>query len=94
MERQKFNKGIGLTALGSFWWGVIGVIYFKYITFIGHIELVVHRCLWTTFTLVVTTFFFSKWQIFFNILPYVNIKAFYRMKLEANLKQICFTKLY
>ena len=40
MEKQKFNKGIGLTALGSFWWGVIGVIYFKYISFAGSIEAV------------------------------------------------------
>jgi chloramphenicol-sensitive protein RarD len=31
MENQKFNKGIVLTALGSFWWRVIGVIYLKYI---------------------------------------------------------------
>jgi len=54
--------------LGSFWWGFLGVLYFKYITFIGHIELVVHRCLWTTFTLIITTFLFSKWHIFFDII--------------------------
>jgi chloramphenicol-sensitive protein RarD len=29
---------------------------------------VVHRCLWTTFTLIITTFLFSKWHIFFNII--------------------------
>ena len=61
-----FNKGITLTALGSFWWGVIGVIYFKYISFIGHIEVVLHRCIWTAFFLIITTSFFSKWQIFLN----------------------------
>ena len=44
---QNFNKGLLLTSLGSFWWGFIGVIYFEYVSFIGHIELVVHRCLWT-----------------------------------------------
>ena len=66
--KQDFNKGLLLTSLGSFWWGFIGVIYFEYVSFIGHIELVVHRCLWTTFTLVITTFFFSKWHIFFEIL--------------------------
>ena len=65
---KEFNKGLLLAGLGSFWWGFFGVLYFKYITFIGHIELVVHRCLWTTFTLVVTTFLFSKWHIFFNII--------------------------
>ena len=51
----------------AFWWGFIGVIYFEYVSFIGHIELVVHRCLWTAFTLILTTFFFSKWSIFFKI---------------------------
>jgi len=65
---NEFNKGLLLAGFGSFWWGFFGVIYFKYITFIGHIELVVHRCLWTTFTLVITTFLFSKWNIFFNVI--------------------------
>ena len=65
---KEFNKGLLLAGMGSFWWGFFGVIYFKYITFIGHIELVIHRCLWTTFTLIFTTFFFSKWNIFFKII--------------------------
>ena len=65
---KEFNKGLLLAGSGSFWWGFIGVIYFKSITYIGHIELVVHRCLWSTVTLILTTFFFSKWHIFFEIL--------------------------
>ena len=65
---KEFNKGLLLAGFGSFWWGFFGVIYFKYIAYIGHIELVVHRCLWTAFTLILTTFFFSKWNIFFQIL--------------------------
>ncbi len=65
---KEFNKGLLLAGSGSFWWGFIGVIYFKSITYIGHIELVVHRCLWSTVTLIITTFFFSKWNIFFKIL--------------------------
>ena len=64
---KEFNKGLLLAGFGSFWWGFFGVIYFKYIAYIGHIELVVHRCLWTAFTLILTTFFFSKWSIFFKI---------------------------
>ena len=68
MEKQKFNKGIGLTALGSFWWGVIGVIYFKYISFAGSIEVVIHRCVWTSVVLIITTFYFSKWDVFFKII--------------------------
>ena len=61
---KEFNKGLLLTSLGSFWWGFIGVIYFEYVAFIGHVELVVHRCLWTAVMLVITTTFFSKWKIF------------------------------
>ena len=65
---KEFEKGLLLAGFGSFWWGFFGVIYFKYVAFIGHIELVIHRCLWTTFTLIVTTFFFSKWEIFFKLI--------------------------
>ncbi len=65
---KEFNKGLLLAGFGSFWWGFFGVIYFKHIAYIGHIELVVHRCLWTAFTLILTTFFFSKWNVFFKII--------------------------
>ena len=64
--KKDFNKGLLLTSLGSFWWGFIGVIYFEYISFIGHIELVVHRCLWTAVMLIFTTSFFLKWRVFFQ----------------------------
>ncbi len=66
--KPEFNKGLLLTSLGSFWWGFIGVLYFEYVSFIGHIELVVHRCLWTAVMLIFTTSFLSKWQIFIKIL--------------------------
>ena len=61
---QHFNKGLILTSLGSFWWGFIGVIYFEYVAFIGHVELVVHRCLWTAVMLILTTLFLKKWKLF------------------------------
>ena len=61
-----FSKGLLLTSLGSFWWGFIGVIYFEYVAFIGHIELVVHRCLWTAVMLIITTSYLTKWKIFFR----------------------------
>ena len=51
---KEFNKGLLLAGFGSFWWGFFGVIYFKYIAYIGHIELVVHRCLWTTCSFTAT----------------------------------------
>ena len=68
MKNNEFNKGITLAAIGSFWWGVIGVLYFKYISFVGHIEVVLHRCIWTALFLVITTSYFSKWQIFLTTL--------------------------
>ena len=70
---KQFNKGILLTSLGSFWWGFIGVIYFEYVAFIGHVELVVHRCLWTAVMLFLTTSFFSKWRVFLNIIKNYKI---------------------
>ena len=72
MKNKNFNKGITLTALGSFWWGAIGVIYFKYISFAGSIEVVIHRCVWTSVVLIISTFYFSKWNIFFNIISNIE----------------------
>ena len=68
MNNKNFNKGIVLTALGSLWWGFFGVIYFKYISFVGHIEVVIHRSIWTTITLLFTTFLFTKWKVFFSLI--------------------------
>ena len=68
MRDKEFNKGLALTAFGSFWWGVFGVIYFKYISFVGHIEVVMHRAIWTSLTLVLSTTYLSKWNIFFEII--------------------------
>ena len=68
MDSTGFNRGIGITALGSFWWGVLGVIYFEYVSYVGHIEVVLHRTMWTSLFLILTTFYFSKWSIFFKII--------------------------
>ncbi len=70
-KNNNFNKGIFLTAAGSIWWGLIGVIYFKYIAFAGHIEVVIHRSLWTTVMLIITSILFSKIN---------NIKKVFRNK--------------
>ena len=58
----EFNKGIISTFAGSFWWGVIGVLYFKYISFVNPLEVVSHRVLWTIFFL----FFFIIFKERFN----------------------------
>ena len=65
---KSFNKGIIYSSLGSFWWGVLGTYYFQYISFIGTFEVVVHRCIWTTLILFVTTFLFGKWSIFKKVI--------------------------
>ena len=59
---SSFNKGIFYIIIGSFWWGVIGVIYFRSLSFIGSIELVLHRIIWTSVMLIVTTLCLSKWN--------------------------------
>ena len=68
MNSADFNKGLMVTALGSLWWGILGVIYFEFVSFIGHIEVVLHRTIWTSLFLILTTFYFTKWTIFFEII--------------------------
>ena len=72
MNSTDFNKGLMLTALGSLWWGVLGVIYFEFVSYIGHIEVVLHRTIWTSLFLILTTFYFTKWTIFLETIR--NIK--------------------
>ena len=52
--KKKLLSGILFSSAGSFWWGVIGVIYFKYVSFAGTVELVVHRTIWTAFILLLS----------------------------------------
>ena len=68
MKITDFNKGIISSSLGSFWWGFLGTYYFQYITFVGTIEVVVHRCIWTSLMLLITTTFFNKWHILKKII--------------------------
>ena len=68
MKITDFNKGIISSSLGSFWWGFLGTYYFQYITFVGTIEVVVHRCIWTTLMLLITTTFFNKWYLLKKII--------------------------
>ena len=68
MKISNFNKGIISSSLGSFWWGFLGTYYFQFVAFVGTFEVVVHRCLWTTLILFLTTIFFKKWKLFKNII--------------------------
>jgi chloramphenicol-sensitive protein RarD len=65
--KADYLKGSVLTVVASLWWGVLGVFYFKSLSFVNPIELVVHRTIWTALLLIITTFFLSKWNIFFKI---------------------------
>ncbi len=67
MKKNTFN-GILYGASGSLWWGTVGVFYFKSSSFAGPIELVVHRTIWTAFSLIITTSLFNKWDIFLKLI--------------------------
>ena len=67
MKKNTF-QGILYGASGSLWWGTLGVLYFKSASFAGPIELVVHRTIWTSFNLIISTCLFSKCYNFFSIL--------------------------
>ena len=64
MNTKKFNNGVLYAAAGSFWWGVLGTYFFQYISFAGTLEVVVHRCIWTSFFLLLTTTILKKWHLF------------------------------
>ena len=72
MNKKTFN-GILLSGLGSLWWGVIGVLYFKSVSFVSPLELTIHRTVWTAFILIFSTSLYSKWDQVFHILK--NIKV-------------------
>ena len=65
--KKKLFKGSLYTVGASLWWGIIGVIYFKFVSFASPIELTIHRTLWTTLLLVITTTYYNKWSEFINI---------------------------
>ena len=64
---KNFIKGTLYSASGSLWWGILGVLYFNYFSFIGAIELVIHRIIWTFVVLLITTTLYSKWNLFIEV---------------------------
>ena len=67
MKKNLF-KGSLFTVGASLWWGVIGVLYFKFVSFASPLELTIHRTIWTALLLLVTTTYFSKWNEFNRII--------------------------
>ena len=66
--KKNLLKGSLFTVGASLWWGVIGVIYFKFVSFASALELAIHRTIWTALLLIFTTSYFAKWNEFQKIL--------------------------
>ena len=62
--KKNLLKGSLFTIGASLWWGVIGVFYFKFVSFASPLELTIHRTIWTALLLVITTSYHSKWPEF------------------------------
>ena len=67
MKQAKLS-GIFYAAFASLWWGVLGTLYFKFVSFATPIELTVHRTIWTAILLIITTGIFSKWGEFQKVI--------------------------
>jgi len=67
MKRKTLN-GILSSGAGSLWWGLIGVLYFKSVSFVSPLELTVHRTIWTSFILIFFISIYSKWNLVFAVL--------------------------
>ena len=74
MIENKLIKGSVFTVGASLWWGVIGVLYFNFVSFASPLELTIHRTIWTALLLIITTSYYSKWDEFTKIIKYkINI---------------------
>ena len=91
--KKKLFEGSLYTIGASLWWGIIGVIYFKFVSFASPIELTIHRTLWTSLLLVITTTYFKKWPEFIDI--WKSYKTIFLLFLTGLLVSInWFTWLY
>ena len=66
--KKKLLKGSLFTVGASFWWGVIGVFYFKFVSFASPLEVTIHRTIWTALLLLITTNYYSKWPEFIRLI--------------------------
>ena len=67
MNKSKLS-GVFYASFASLWWGVIGTIFFKFVSFASFIELTVHRTIWTAVLLVLSTSLLRKWPEFTKII--------------------------
>ena len=71
--KKKTLNGILSSGLGSLWWGVIGVLYFKTVSHVTPLELTVHRTVWTAFLLIFSISIYKQWNEVFDIIKNVKI---------------------
>ena len=91
--KKELLSGILFSSAGSFWWGVIGVFYFKYVSFAGAFEIVIHRTIWTAFILFLSIIFYSRWNFFFEV--FYNKKKIFFLFITGSLILInWFTWIY
>ena len=64
--QQNQLKGIFLTISASLWWGILGVIYFKFINFANPIEVIIHRTIWTALLLIIAIAYQKKIKLMFK----------------------------
>ena len=68
MRNKKLKNGIYYATVGSLWWGLLGTYFFQYLSYVGTIEVVMHRSFWTCIILFLTTIIFKKWNKFTKII--------------------------
>ena len=93
MKFTNLFKGSLFTIGASLWWGIIGVLYFKFVSFASPLELTIHRTIWTALLLIVTTSYYAKWTDFKKILQNkINILILFSTGLLVSINW--FTWLY
>jgi len=80
------TKGIFLTTLASLWWGILGVIYFKFIDFANPIEVIIHRTIWTALLLIIAIAYQKKIKLMFK--TFKNFKYISLLSVSGTLVMI------
>ena len=81
--RKKTLNGILSSGFGSLWWGVIGVLYFKTVSYVTPLELTVHRTVWTAFLLIFSISVYKQWNEVFDIVK--NFRLIFWLILSSTL---------
>ena len=83
MKKNLF-KGSLFTVGASLWWGVIGVLYFKFVSFASALELSIHRAIWTALLLLFTTSIILNDELKQIVIKKTNIIIFFYRPFNLN----------